>query len=199
MKSHASQISTSSRSGQSIVEAIVAISILTVGFLGILGLLTKSFQLNREATDKTQATYLASENIEVVKNLIDHDVYEGIASAGVVGGWGSCFNFTGSFYIKADYQTVNCDPSALGLDLSAATTTYLVYLNFNAGTGLYSYSYTNVGGTGKPTIFKRSTRITVDPSGNEIDVQSTVTWNSTALTSDSVMLEDHFYNWHPAS
>jgi Tfp pilus assembly protein PilV len=36
-----------SRRGQTLVEALVALSILTVGFVGVVVLLTKSFQLNR--------------------------------------------------------------------------------------------------------------------------------------------------------
>lgn len=181
----------SSRSGQSIVEAIVALSILTVGFLGIIGLLTKSFQLNRAATDQTQATYLASENIEVVKNLIDHDVYAGIAFVGAKEGWGTCFPGSGSFYYKIDYKTTDCSPaSAPWLDQSASTTTYPIYLNTVGGSAIYSY-----GALGKQTIFTRSTRITVSP--NEIDVQSTVYWTPGFGGTQSVMLEDHFYNWHP--
>ena len=60
-----------SRRGQTLVEALVALSILTTGFFGIVSLLTKSFQLNRTTMNDTQATYLAAEGIEIAKNLID--------------------------------------------------------------------------------------------------------------------------------
>ena len=180
--------SKKNRLGQSIVEAIVAISILTTGFLGIMTLLTKSFQLNRAAADQTKATYLAAEGIEVAKSLIDHSTYVGIASPGhAVGGWGTCFPFTGSFYVKIDYQSTDC---AL-LPLSATPMKNQIY--FNPGTGLYSYN--PVGA--QSTIFFRDTLVTAN--GNEIDVKSTVSWNPSALSSQSVTLEDHFYDWNPAS
>ena len=69
-----------SRRGQSIIEAMVAISILTTGFLGIFALLSKSFFLSRVVADETTATYLASEGMEITKNIIDHDVYTGLAN-----------------------------------------------------------------------------------------------------------------------
>ena len=54
---------------------MVAITVLTVGFLGISSLLSQSLALNRVTTNEITATYLASEGIEIAKNLIDHDVY----------------------------------------------------------------------------------------------------------------------------
>jgi hypothetical protein len=164
--------SITSRRGQSLVEAIVALSILTVGFLGITTLLTKSFQINRITGDETTATYLASEGIEVTKNLIDHDVYEGIASG--VAGWGTCFNFPATIYYKIDYQSTDCS-------------------SFDPLTGLFG----DDAALGPQTIYSRE--IAVTNNGNMIDVQSTVTWSPVPLTTQSVKLEDQFYNWHPLS
>ena len=90
-------ISFHSRRGQTLVEALVALSILTVGFVGIIVLLTRSFQLNRTTANDTQATYLAAEGIEVAKNLIDHDVYEQLSGNSSYS-WGSCFPYSGSHY-----------------------------------------------------------------------------------------------------
>jgi type II secretory pathway pseudopilin PulG len=173
-----------SRRGQTLVEALIALSILTVGFMGIIALLTKSFQLNRTTTDDTQATYLAAEGIEIAKNLIDHDVYE--QAAGNVGySWGSCFPTSG-YYYPIDYMTTNC--AALNPPSGSPPNTPLYY---NPTT--FSYS-TNAFGA-KATDFVRNIKVT-NVSGNEIDVQSTVIWTSGFL-SNSITLEDHFYNWHP--
>jgi hypothetical protein len=172
------------RRGQSIIEAIVAVSILTTGFLGITALLTKSFQLNRTVSDETKATYLAAENIEVVKSLIDHDVYSGIAFG--TSNWGHCFGGGSGGYFEIDYETTDCG----AMNLTNTTTTYPIY--FNPTTGLYSYQA--VGG--QSTIFSRSTLVTV-PNSNEIDVQSTVYWSPSPGLNQSLMLEDHFYNWNP--
>ena len=163
---------------------MVAISILTVGFLGITTLLTKSFQLNRIASDQTKATYLAAEGIEITKNLIDHDVFNGIATG--VGGWGTCFSFPNGYY-QLDYTTTNCSLIPFSLVSNPAA----VY--FDSATGLYSDSPVGAGST--KTIFTRDVQVV--NNGDEIDVYSTVYWNPTSLSARRMTLEDHFYNWHP--
>ncbi len=160
--------------GQTLIEAMIAVSILTVGFLGIATLLSRSLFLSRVTSDELTASYLASEGIELAKNLIDHDVY---ASS-----WGATFGGGGDFQL--DYATCTgggaCTPplytgAPLALDPS---------------TNLYSY------GGSMPTGFRRLIRVAV-PSANEIRVNSIVTWSTGPITSQSVNLEDHFYNWHP--
>lgn len=172
------------KNGQSLLEALVALAVLVTGFLGMITLFSRSFFLDRVVSDQTKATYLAEEGIELTKNLIDHDVYLGLATAGAQGGWGACFNFAaGTNDYELDYTTVNCPagPNYTGLPLK-----------FDPATGLYSY-------TGPVTTnFARRIRIT-KPAGqpDEIDVQSIVTWSTGPVTSQSLTLEDHFYNWHP--
>jgi hypothetical protein len=181
-----------SRRGQTLVEALVALSILTIGFIGIVTLLTKSFQLNRTIANDTQATYLAAEGIELTKNFIDYDVYSAFSSGGSSSnGFGDCFRGNPG-YLSADYSTTNCSanfsPSApVGHD----------QLYFDPVTHLYSL--TSLGGP--PSIFTREIHVipNYDPitlTLIEIDVQSIVTWADGGL-SNSVTLEDHFYNWHP--
>jgi hypothetical protein len=172
--------------GQSLVEAMIAISLLVTGFLGLFTLLSRSFFLGRVVVNETTATYLASEGVELAKNLIDHDVYAGLG--GVGGGWGSCFNVPvggqgEDFHL--DYNTFNCPPP-----LSPQPD---VPLKFDAQTDLYNYA------TGVKTVFFRQVRVTVPSAGNgnEIDVNSIVTWSTGPITSQSVNIEDHFYNWHP--
>ena len=172
------------RKGQSLIEAMVAISILTVGFLGITTLLTKSFQLNRVAADQTKGTYLAAEGIEITKNILDYGVFNGIATG--VAGWGKCFSITG--YYQLDYLTNDCSITPIPFSLVSSPAT----IYFDPASGLYSNI--PVGGSIK-TIFQRD--VYVEYKGDEIDVHSTVTWKATAFSSQSVTLEDHFYNWHP--
>jgi hypothetical protein len=171
-----------SRSGQTLVEALIALSILTMGFIGIISLLTKSFQLNRTTADDTQATYLAAEGIEITKNLIDHDVYEQLGGDPSYS-WGSCFSTTG-YYYPVDYQTTDCKSLSENTPSSKPNTP----LYFNSKT----HSYTVNSFEATPTDFVRN--ILVTNLGNEIDVQSTVTWTS-GLLSNTITLEDHFYNY----
>jgi type II secretory pathway pseudopilin PulG len=174
----------SSRKGQTIVEAMVALSILMIGLMGVLSLLSRSLLLQRVTSDQAKATYLASEGVEVAKNLIDHEVYLGISSKGADGGWGTCLP-SGDYDL--DYATTGCFtvPNYQGTPLY-----------FDSGTGLYySSADTGIPSGVAATNFVR--KITIANNGNEIDVQSTVTWSTGVMLGQSLTLEDHFYNWHP--
>lgn len=170
------------RKGQSLVELIAALGVLTVGFLGIVTLLSRSFFLSRVTADEITGTYLASEGIEITKNLIDHDVYASLASPPVGSGWGSCFGGGGGDF-EFDYTTTNCPPG-----IYSGT-----HLRFDPATHRYGY-----GSSGGSTItgFTREIRISV-PSATEIVVNSIVRWSTGPLASQSINLEDHFYHWHP--
>jgi Tfp pilus assembly protein PilV len=171
-----------SRRGQTLVEALVALSILTVGFVGIVTLLTKSFQLNRTTSNDTQATYLAAEGIEIAKNLIDHDVYEQLSGNSSYS-WGSCFPYSGShYYYPIDYGTTDC----ASLDVSNSPPNTPLY--FDPATHTFS---TNAFAAAS-TDFVRNIEVT--NGGNELDVQSTVTWFDGGQSS-TITLEDRFYNW----
>jgi hypothetical protein len=184
---------TDSRRGQTLVEALVALSILTVGFIGIVTLLNKSFQLNRTTTYDTQATYLASEGIEVAKNIIDYDVYYGLAQGAGVNDWGCSFGLGSG--ASADYELVydTIPPVCPGrLPTTFSAQTDLLY--FHPSSTVYDYN----SFAGTKTNFTRDVKVTMPAATypNDIDVQSTVTWKSGAL-SNSITLEDHFYNWYP--
>jgi Tfp pilus assembly protein PilV len=163
-----------SRKGQSLIEAMIALGVLTTGFLGIISILSKSFFYERMISDTMTATYLASEGIEVVKNIIDN--------AALNSEWGSCFS-NGNYNYEVDY-TSTCD----NLNTYSASD----YLSFDSNTGLYSYSYDS---SLPKTNFSREIKIA--KNGDEITVNSIVNWNSGILTNQSITMEDHFYNWQP--
>jgi type II secretory pathway pseudopilin PulG len=193
--------SLSSRKGQTLIEALVALTVLTIGFVGIVTLLAKSFQLNRITSEDTQATYLAEEGVELVKNLADHDVYAGIAGGGSgVTNWGASFPPAGSFcanncYYEIDYKTTSISPSVV---FPSAQSTPLEIGPENGSADADMYAYTIAGGT--PTDFVRNikvSRVSTGP-GNTFALQviSSVSWSS-GIFSDTVSVEDYFYAWHP--
>ena len=172
-----------SKKGQSLIEAMAALSVLTVGFLGIISLLSKSFFYGRDVSDTMKATYLASEGIEIAKNLIDHDVT--VASEGGGGGWGSCFGSNGTF--ELDYATLDCNElkrNIVGGDP----------LFFDPTNNLYGYvADGSVSSGATPTNFIRLIRVKGDE--NEITINSIVTWSTGPITNQSINAEDEFYNW----
>ncbi len=173
---------TRKRKGQTIIEAVLAISVLTVGFLGIMALLSRSLFLSRVTSNELTATYLASEGIEIVKNIVDHDIYAGPP------GWGSSFGGGGDF--APDYTTCTSGIGSCSVGSLTPTSCPGNQLMLDPATHLYSYT----GSVATP--FSRCVRITI-VSANEIQVNSMVTWSTGPLTSQSINLEDHFYNWHP--
>lgn len=155
--------------GQLLIEAMVAIGITVVGLIGVFSLLSQTFSLNRIASDQYIATNLAAEGIEVVKNIIDSNIIK-------KNPWNKDIT-NGSFEIQYDSDKPIDPPSNKPL-------------NFNPSTGIYSY---NAGGYA--TIFRRQIVINTKMGGDEIQVNSIVTWKGRNASNFSVDLEDHFFNW----
>ena len=161
--------------GQSLIEAIVALGVLTMGFLGIVSVLSKSFFYEKNISNTMTATYLASEGIEVIKNIIDN-------ASSTNGTWYACLQNGASY--EVDHQT-NCN-SPISSYYSGN------YLRFDNSTNLYSYD-----SSASPTIFLRD--IKIDISGDELTVNSIVSWSNGVFSNQSIDMEDHFYNWKPKS
>ena len=179
-----------SRSGQSIIEAIVAIAVFTTGFLGIASLLARTLFLNRVVADQVTATYLASEGIELAKNLIDHDTFEAFAGDTNFG-WGNCFAQPNND-VELDYKTIASDPNDCGqLPTFVGNGDKLL---FDPMSHLYYYSFdTPLGSSPITTDFTREIR--VGENGDIITVDSIVRWSTATVTNQSLVLEDVFYDW----
>jgi hypothetical protein len=167
-----------SRSGQSLVEAMVAISLLLVGFLGTITLINRSIGLTRVVADNYVGTYLAAEGIEVVKNLIDANY---IAGRPFSDGFALC--------------TTTCDWE-LEYDStweSNAPTTYADRtFTYDPIGNRYAY-----GIGGNATTFKRKVSVTLGgASGRQLLVTSRVEWLSRGGGTSAVALEDRFYDWY---
>jgi hypothetical protein len=113
-------------------------------------------------------------------------MYDHIFGTGT--GWGSCFPAGGDFEI--DYTVTQC----AALHVYPAGNPDL--LEFNPTTKQYLYAFNDLVGGGVPTMYSRRIRV-VQASPSETVVQSVVSWSTGAFTSQSVNLEDHFYNWYP--
>ena len=154
------------RAGQLLIESLISVSILIVGFLGIFSLLSRSISLNRVAADSYTGTYLATEGIEVVRNIVDANAIQKKA-------WNA--GFANGDY-ELEYSSVSLVPNQDR------------FLFFDPGNNTYSY-----GGT-SPTNFKRLIKI-LFVSSNEIEVNAIVSWTTRGGGSYQVNLESHFLNW----
>jgi hypothetical protein len=82
-----------------------------------------------------------------------------------------------------DYSTTDCNQGALPNQVKAFDS---LPLKYDSTSQMYGYQ------TGSPSIFVR--KITMKMNGTEITVTSIVSWKI-GISTESVNLEDHFYNW----
>lgn len=179
-----------SQSGQSIVEAVVAITALTIAFAGILALINRSFALNQVITDQNIATYLAVEGIEVVRNLTDGNIIQSRD-------FNDNFN-SGSFEVsyltvlEADDTFADLDNKDPGLYLGGIGQESNTPLKFDSYDG---YNYDAVSPTNRETRFIRTIKIMppVGPGTDNIHVQSIVKWITKGSQSSEVMMEAYIF------
>lgn len=156
------------QAGQLVVEAIIAIAILVTAVLIFLGALSRSLGFNRVIADQYVGTYLASEGIEIVKNIVDANYLQKKPwNDGLADG---------------DFEAVYDDVS-LG---SAVNRQFY----FDKNTGKYTYdSCVDCRETSLTRIISIE-RI----GGGEIRINSRVNWKNRGLDY-SINLEDHFFDW----
>ncbi|MEK7193237.1 MAG: hypothetical protein AAB652_00405 [Patescibacteria group bacterium] len=162
------------KKGQLLVELLVALSILTTGFLGVLGLLSQSLGLNRVVSENYTGTYLASEGIEIARNIVDKNVL--LRGAGTPVVW---YDGLSPGRYEVDYENTSTLPLSVPRPLL-----------FDATSHTYSYA------AGQPTKFTRviEIRLVGNPEIHEVVVSSTVEWQSRG-GSFKTTLEDHFFDW----
>ena len=168
------------RRGQSIIEAMVALSILIIGFLGTIALINRSIGLNRVVADNYTATYLAAEGIEVTKNLIDGNYLKYNANPFVYG-FALCLELRPCEW-EVEYDT-NWETNP---PVTRASGRQLWYDDTRK---LYTYS-----NFGEISPFTRIIKIYL-VGGDQLVVNSEVTWRTRGGGISTVNLEDRFYNW----
>ena len=158
--------------GFTIIEVIIAITVMTVGILGTYLLVSHFYQHTSLSEQRLTAAYLASEGIEIVKNIRDSNWLQGEAwnNGILVGSW------------EADYK----DTTGL-FDAYDGDPLYLENSGF--------YGYDSTGATLVP--FKREIEICTSIPGSDgiIYVSSTVSWSERGKPY-SVKIEEKLFNWY---
>jgi hypothetical protein len=158
--------------GQFLIEILAAAAIVIVGVLAVFMLLTVSLGNTRVVSNYFIATYLASEGIEVVKNIIDGKVLK----SGVED-WDNILA-DGNYELAYDSENLE----SIGSDEAR-----FLKLNRN-GDAFYSYN------DGEVTPFKRRINISKSSTGDYIKVTSEVFWQNRGREF-KVQLEDYFFRW----
>ncbi len=163
------------KEGSLIIESMVAAALVVVGLLGMFQLIYRSSNVDNSVIDKFQATYLAAEGIEVVKNVIDTNIANSLP-------WN--YNLT-----DGTYDDVSFDNLTINGSYGAST----ISLDRTEGVFEGQNSIFQSANPVTATIFSRSVGVSSN-GGSEIDVSSTVSWVEEG-NPKSVVLEDRFYNW----
>lgn len=156
--------------GQLMIESIVGISLVMVGLLGVMTLLIRSSQWNRDVGLKLQATYLAAEGIEVIKNMIDTNIAKMLSEGGVA--WNARLTSPSKEYEVTSEGVVRNFTASRPLE-------------FHATRG-YGYDY---GTDGVKSPFTR--KVSISESTDKITVRAEVSWG----LGKKVILEDIFTFW----
>jgi type II secretory pathway pseudopilin PulG len=77
--------------GQALLEVIIATAIISIGLVAPLSLVVQSMSAGQQSKERTQATYLAQEAIELVQNVRDSNFKK-------EQNWLSGFNWSGNGY-----------------------------------------------------------------------------------------------------
>jgi hypothetical protein len=170
---------TKAQSGQTMVEAIVAVSLVVFAILGLFRLMSQSLGLTRVVRDQYVGNYLAAEGIELVKNMVDTNIQAGVA-------WNSGLESPDASY-EIDYaDTVGT--------IRAANSRKL---RFDSASGFYGYN----AGFPIETVFKRVITIAYPdcPAPTCFDhmrVSSVTEWITRGGGRFDVNVEDHLFNWN---
>ena len=158
------------KSGQLMIEAMVALSMLTLGMIGIFALLSSSLGFNKISTDEYIASNLAAEGIEIVRNIIDANLMSGSRQ------WNSNGVSGINEDTEGDYNDTELQPSLNR------------FIKFDPSLKVYNYD------SGEDTIFRRTINIT-NSSASEIKIKSTVYWKGRNSVPYEIVLEDYLFNW----
>ena len=175
-----------SEKGQMMVEAMVALSLINISLLGVFVLLSNSIGTNREIADKYVAIGLATEGIEIVKNIVDKNALDSTVTwnGGIIGA-------NMETEIILDYTT-GLGNGGFDIDVYEGQP-----LNYDTVNKRYSYD-----SGGEPTKYRRwvfmemDVTTTVEPYRDDyLRVVSIVEYDIRGGGKNRIVLEDHLFGW----
>lgn len=149
------------------IEIMIAMSVAIVGLVGVISFISNSIGLSRVATEQYAGSNLASEGLELVKNIIGRNKLQNLA-------WDNGLSLAGDY--QMDYNDTILAPYSPAQKLL-----------FNSGAGIYSYD------SGTATKFNR--KITLERVGaDEIRAVSLVSWTGRGGAAFQASVEALFFN-----
>jgi len=164
--------SQKSQRGFTLLESMVAIAIFTVGVSTAVFVITQAISVGSRTRDRIVATHLASEGVEVVRNIRDRNWLAGRSwIQGIDDLTDACVQW------DSEYDTISC-----------AAGTNVAY-----DSGLMYYVQTTAAGPFSRTI--TTTLIPADTPNPGDPERLKIIASVTCGTNCSISLEEYLYNW----
>lgn len=186
--------------GQTLNEAIIAVSLLTFGVIGMLGGVVRSLSQTGIIAERMTATFLAAEGVEIAKNIVDARSMKSSRSGTDPGGsrWKDDFA-SGRWYDELDFydQDTSSDTSLRKYktrssldDFTEAEIEAFPVLKLDSSSNIFSYN----SNSGENTSFRRITG-TTSVNNQHLLVRSRVYWRAKNGKLYSVTAETNLLNW----
>ncbi len=159
------------------IESIIATSLVIVGILGIMSLIVNSSHRSASATNKLVAAYLAAEDIEVVKNMLDASYVQNTAFSDAL----PVGQFAVNYNSAAPHSVTNQSQMQVWHNITPPNFFSQKTIPLDPGV------------RDNQTIFSRYILIGA-PDSHTYEVQSVVIWKDNGVTA-STTLVDQFTSW----
>lgn len=174
------------KTGFTLIETLVAVTIITIVMAVALGGIQQSLQSSSFSRDQITAFYLAEEAIEYLRQIRDTNLNSG--NSWLSGIDSNCLSGSACLVDTVNQTLAPCSGTACTLRYHR--------LNDNPSSNTWLYDY----GTNEPlSKFTRTLVInqvtTGSTTGNELKVTATVTWQTGPFKSNSYSLTENMYNW----
>ncbi len=172
-----------------LVEIMVTVAILLIGIVAALSAVTYGLRGGNDATNRVMATALASEGLELVRNIRDNNWINSRAFDTQLAD-GTYIIYYASPGLATSVQAAGVNPPPL---------------DFDSSSGLYGYNSAHWAGStfpaGTPSRFTRTITILhqIDSVANTaskpkyLHVTATVTWQDHGTK--QIKLDTHLYDW----
>ncbi len=180
-------------SGFTLVEVMVAVAVLSTGLIGAANLITYNISNSAKAINKTIATNLAQEGIELTRNIRDTNWLSGV-------GWDTNLaptigeNRQMQFFCGG-LSNQNINPAPNNIDICGVACRVYIYTKISDGSKCYSDDFGNQAGYNAPQTTDFYRLITVNKlDADSILATADIKWiergNARYLT-----IQEILYNW----
>ncbi|MBU4056467.1 prepilin-type N-terminal cleavage/methylation domain-containing protein [Patescibacteria group bacterium] len=180
-------------SGFTLVEVMIAVAVLSIGLLGAANLITYNISNSAKAINKTIATNLAQEGIELARNIRDTNWFSGSSwDNNLVQGLG---NIRRIKFFCGGLINQNINPAPANIDACGAACRVYTYIKISDGSKCYSDDFGNRAGYNAPQATDFYRLIILDKlDANSILATANIKWlergDARYLTTQEIL-----YNW----